>query len=400
MAALDPTTIPDTPLERVPQTLRAKLENNEEVFFDVHTHFFNYKDVPEGFLNIRVPITKRVLGSVSRFLRKIARRFGSKAASNYGRFINTLRSKNSETVFRLLDQHYQDHPHQIYSVLTMDMDPGIKARAKRSFLDQVKDIAELRDRYPNHMLPFLNLDPSRNDALSYFQRAFDFQATAPGEKLHYFGFKVYPCLAYLPSNPVLMQIYKVCAAKRIPVLTHCSSALTCATGRRQNGVEGTYVDDQRKQHQGPHNFKARRLKRRQDYRSFFNRPQNWIPVLEAYPDLNLNIAHFGGNTAWEEYCDDENELWVNTIIDLMHQYDHVYADFSFTMFYPELAKRLKKLMLADAVVASRVLFGSDSFMLDIKGDYGQIFKRFKGIMGDDLMHQMAVVNAKRHLFGF
>ena len=61
--------------------------------------------------------------------------------------------------------------------------------------------------------------------------------------------------------------------------------------------------------------------------------------------------------------------------------------------------KLKAAMQQHATLASRVLYGSDYYMLVVEGKLHEILNRFKKDMGDELMHQLSVVNPNRYLFG-
>ena len=84
------------------------------------------------------------------------------------------------------------------------------------------------------------------------------------------GVKLYPAMGFRPlgngpggeiSGPVdeqLLALYAWCVAEHVPITAHCSPANAAA------GAEG------------------------------MARPLNWVPVLELFPKLRLNLAHVGG----------------------------------------------------------------------------------------------------------
>jgi predicted TIM-barrel fold metal-dependent hydrolase len=391
---IDPTVIPNNPLDRVhPKMKQLLLE--KKPFIDIHTHVFNYMDVPSKFIGIRLPMGSRFIGWMSRLLHSIKGGDRDKL-SRYAYFLETMKSRSSEAIFRrMYKSYYQEYPEAIYGVLTMDMDIGIDGRANRSIWTQLGVVAQLREQYPTRVLPYACIDPRRNDeAIELFQTAFDFD-----KHLKYFGVKVYPSLGYLPSHPQMMKMYEVCAMKNIPVLTHCSSGSTHGSDRKLNDVKGVFATYEGENKPGPHQFKAARFRKKRDYRNFFNRPHHWIPVLEKYPKLRLNIAHFGGDEAWELFVTGKDKTnWVQTVIDLVKKYENVYADFSYTMYSEKYSKKLRSMMEADPELADKVLFGSDYYMLVIEDKYDKILARFKGDMGPELMHKIAVENPHRHLF--
>ena len=392
-------------LDRISPALKAYLldPNVPLPFIDVHTHVFNYKDVPKGFLGMRLPISsRRFLGVVAHLLHRLKPNTNRDRLSGYAYLIETIKNRSSERIFKRMVEKYYGNKHDLsilFGILTMDMDLAIKGKTKRTIWNQLALIATLKkEKFPS-FLPFVNIDPTRKiEAEKLFKQSF---STEDG--WDYFGLKVYPSLGYLPTHPTLLKMITKCVENDIPVLTHCSSALTKNTSRKIKNLPGIFVRNNGEYIHGPHTFKTgaslliwKRAKR--DYGNFFNRPHNWIPVLKKHPTLKLNLAHFGGNEAWENYHNGKENNWVKTIVQMMHDYPNVYADFSFTMSYSKYSHGLKKLMAKDDVVRSRVLFGSDYSLVISQGDYAKKLEEFKKILGPELMHQMAVINTNKHLF--
>ncbi len=143
------------------------------------------------------------------------------------------------------------------------------------------------------------------------------------------GIKVYPPLGFDPwpeGNAKELKkvecLYEYCSKKQIPITTHCSK-------------EGFRVIDKKD---------AKR----------FTSPLRWERVLKHYPDLKLNLAHFGS----------EKE-WIDKLTDLVLSYEHVYVDFSYRAYDDDYYKLLKKVIddLSDEKdhqkFKQRILFGSD-----------------------------------------
>lgn len=390
---IDKSLIFDTPLERIPKVLKEQIDIKKP-FIDCHTHVFNHNDVPTGYLGIRLPVGRHFLGLLANILHKWKKNTDRDKMSRYAYFLTTMKSRSSEGIFRrMINKYYSEHQNAVFVVLTMDMDPAIKGQSNRSIWTQLAIIAILREQYPTKVLPFVCIDPRRDNALEIFQDAFD-----KNKHLRYFGLKVYPSLGFLPSHPNLMKMYEVCEEKNIPILTHCSSGSTHGSKRKLD-VEGIFVDNDNNWKEGPHRFKAKFLRKKKSYRDYFNRPQHWAPVLDRFKKLNLNIAHFAGDHSWKNYLTRKDNKWIVTIIEFMDSYENVYADFSYTMYSQKHTLKLKEMMQENSKLASRVLFGSDYYMVIIEGNYGEMLERFKNDLGEDFMHQIAVVNPNRHLFG-
>jgi uncharacterized protein len=379
--------IPDNPLDRVPAIMATKVQSRQ-VFFDVHTHVFTKDDVPNKYLGIRLPFTDRFLGTVGKLLHNLNRRTDDDKMSRLAYFIEIINSKSSDDIYKLIDKYYTQE--SVFGVLMMDMSIGIEGEHNRDLQGQLDAVRILRDNQPAKILPFVAIDPRRPKALEIFHKAFN-----QHDDYKFFGLKVYPSLGYLPSHPVLMQMLEVCEAKRIPVLSHCSGATVHSSHRWIKNIEGVKFKPNGTEYQTPIN---KLFLGKQAYASFFNTPRNWEPVLRTFPDLKLNLAHFGGGDQWENFLAGKNDTWVARIIDQLYRYKNVYTDFAYTLTDHRFATRLKQMMQDNQLIANRTLFGSDYYMLVREGHYRNLLANFRTIMGDSLMHKLAVDNPLKHLF--
>jgi predicted TIM-barrel fold metal-dependent hydrolase len=376
-------------MSRVPAEMQ-KILTNEDVFFDVHCHVFNYRDVPDKFLGIRIPQNERLLAGIENILRRFANSSHKDKYSNLAYFINFLRSRTTIEITEKLVSYYSEK-NLILCPLMMDMSMGIKGKIIDDFQIQIEKMKALRDLFPERILPFLALDPNNAELKKNFMKVF---SEIGG--YNFFGVKIYPSLGYLPSHPLLMEVFEICEACRIPVTAHCSSAIV-HTGRKYiDNIPGFHQNADGSWSNEPISVKFRK---RSDYADFFNQPTNWIKVLERFPQLKLNLAHFGGDTEWQKYISGETENWVNRIIDMMNRYNGLYADFSYTFYNRKYSKSLKKLLSENEQIASRVLYGSDFYMVVSEGHFRSLKTSFTTTMGDELMKKIARENPMRFLFG-
>ena len=116
-------------------------------------------------------------------------------------------------------------------------------------------------------------------------------------------------------------------------------------------------------------------------------------------DKYSNLAYFGGDAAWEKYSSGESENWASRIIDMMYRFDGLLADFSYTFYQQKYSKALKKLLSENDEIASRVLYGSDFYMVVSEGHFRSLKISFTTTMGDELMKKIAKENPMRFLFG-
>ena len=161
------------------------------------------------------------------------------------------------------------------------------------------------------------------------------------------GVKFYPPLGteIWPDNQKKREkvalIYQYCETHGIPIITHC--------------------DDQ--------GFRGVAAKKAQQYTN----PAAWRPVLEKFPQLKVDFAHYGRQYNPIKHSPLKTLMgraltedpWFQEIIDLMCHYEHVYADFSFSgtdpVFYEQLYTFIHHLDDGDLAqkILDRSLFGSD-----------------------------------------
>jgi predicted TIM-barrel fold metal-dependent hydrolase len=157
---------------------------------------------------------------------------------------------------------------------------------------------------------------------------------------YFAGIKVYPPLGFDPwpikekeKMEKLLYLYDYCCQKGIPLTTHCSDG-------------GFKVIDKKLLLENCSPFK-------------------WEKVLREFPDLKLNLAHFGRRGEKEKsplYF--PADAWQECILRLIKDYKHVYADFSYSVSnrrYEDLKKLIDKQGEKDKQkLREHILFGSDS----------------------------------------
>jgi hypothetical protein len=189
---------------------------------------------------------------------------------------------------------------------------------------------------------------------------------------HYFmGIKIYPPLGFDPWPEDLTELAKVkymyefTIENNIPITAHCSPG-------------GFLVDDA--------------------YRDFSS-PFKWATVLENYPELRLNLAHFGG---------EEKPEWRDKILDLIleHDYNNFYTDISYQGVHKNSYQSLKKVF--DRYQSDKrkrfsehVIFGTD-FMINLQDirSYSEYLKNFieANTFTPEEKDLMCYKNAERFLF--
>ncbi len=194
------------------------------------------------------------------------------------------------------------------------------------------------------------------------------------------GIKVYPPLGFDPwpeDDPEELAkvklLYEYCSVKRIPVTSHCNSG-------------GFVVTD--KKH-------SKRI----------TGPERWERALNNFPELILNLAHFGKEN--KKFMLFPVEGWTRKIIRLIAKFDHLYADFSFNGLDEDYYRDLRRYIDRNPAelrekLKQRILFGTD-FMINLTGaesynEYLRIFSESPYLTSEE-KHQFCAINAERFLFG-
>lgn len=274
---------------------------------------------------------------------------------------------------------YKKHPF-VPVVLLMDLEQGWGARTRRSYRDQVTKCDDLARKEP--MLPFFALDPRRQDLYELFLDAF----TRTGST--YFGIKLYPSFGYSPADYRLYPFWEVCSKKSIPVLTHCGghtistfdpsvTVSDCSDGNSTNCkprvVTGTRIE------------MANQL----------NDPTPWSLVLAKFPNLKLNLGHFGGIVAWKDpHSDLAKRL---PIIEKQMSCPNVYADFSFNLTDSNLDTIFRDGLTKNQLFANRATFGTDYWVVLPQANLADSTSRFLRNM-QQFSKPLLTDNPKKWLF--
>lgn len=367
--------------------------------FDVHCHIFTFNCVPKKFLFIHLPTSLEEGGNrIERILERIISRTKKENIANIKTFFDIGLSKSLDDVAETLFSYYNQHT--IFCPLMMDLEWGLGNRPHIPFfdaagekIDQIRLMEHLTELFPHKLMPFIAIDPQNPHINDIFDRAFGKQS-----KGLFGGVKIYPALGYLPSNKALMPIFEKCEALQIPVTTHCGGSIIYTTERNLK-VSGIQIDQNGDLVQTE--IKKRRINRAAGNKisKLLNSPQNWEPVLKTFPQLKLNLAHFGGKAVWQDYVKTGKNNTINDIISFMERYEYVYSDFSFNIFEPKFYEPYKQLLEQNDLVKSRSLFGSDFYMASIICDVKKAKNSFLHHMGKELSYELTTVNPKKFLFG-
>jgi len=272
----------------------------------------------------------------------------------------------------------------------------------RDLLEGIRDYRLTRPRGFLEIRPFLGIDTrhyeldslkallersfagysrDRDVSSAAFAAMADFEGGRGGEP-HFAGIKVYPPLGFDPwpeeggeggaEREKLELLWGFCEERRIPVTTHCDDQ-----GFRVVGLEKSLG---------------------------MTSPEHWAPLLDRFPELYLDFAHFGAQYL-RAIGRNQSTEWTDRIVGLMREHPNVYADFSFNGTDPDYYRWLlgyfDRIGAADAeLVRDRLLFGSD-FMVNLSrirsyADYYRVFA--SSPLGDEEQRRFCHDNPERFLF--
>ena len=302
-----------------------------------HIHTFTTKHTPLYF-PYRVVAIFRLMPKLVQFLRWV---FSFLPWDNVYQFLvrmeNFHRTGNrgtQEDVFREVRHYYPGDTR--FVVLPMDMELIGHGPVSRGIEKQHDELAELAAKFPENLIPFATVFPDRPNAVDEFTRCID--------DLGFRGLKLYNKLGFAPDHRVLMtDVYPICVERDLPVMVHCSRGGVYGKGWSQEDCDRVTA------------------------------PEAWKPVLGAFPNLRICLAHFGGDRDWHDYIDtgfdpdkpeQRKKNWVWQICDMIRSGDYpgLYTDISYTMFKFSEYSALLRLLLEDDTLREKVLFGSDFYM--------------------------------------
>jgi uncharacterized protein len=362
-------------------------ENNRLPGVDVHCHIFDTEDITYKYLGVR--LGNKWINRIKKVLDNINPFFAEDNLSNIVRYIQ-MGENSTELIFDELRKSYEED--FIFTPLMIDtrycIYPKLKAEEDldnyKGFNKQIEKLRALKESYPDSVYPFLGIDPRRPNINNIVKEMV-------GKDKPFYGLKLYPPFGYLPAHPVLMEIYEYCQEQEIPVTSHCSYGGFSIVSFQAIPVkgriykEGSYINIDKKKRFLPFPFFR-------DTGRYFAHPKNWIPVLDRFPDLRLNLAHFGGGKEIIRYNKGKKNTWTEYIIKLMKKYDNLYTDVAYAFNSKEVFPLLKNL-LSYKDIGNRILYGSDFYMNLFKfPNFKEYINNFRSELNDEEWYKLSRLN--------
>lgn len=411
----------------------AKNETKNPVIHNTHAHCFTLDHVPDRFAKGYFPIPIRISWlRKSGILKWLVRNVPKMCKSDHDiaeRMINLVKfgqPKSQRTIIDKLTQFYPSDSKYVF--LSMDMKYMNAGEPKTDIYEQLKELAEIKKdkKYTDRIFPFIFADPRRlEDDKNYLDIFKDYLTQKVFQ-----GIKIYPALGYWPFDKRLMNMYMFAAENNIPVMAHCSKGVVHDRGSKRFEYHpvktGSVLDG----------IKAK------DYTVHFTNPVNYECLLnpdilsgywgitkaeaEKISKLKICMGHFGGSEEWHKYLhnpwvadkDISNEgypalekkhwsfdietkegqfSWFSIICQLILKYDNIYADVSYMLNKKEYHSMLKVILESSEQIRSRVLFGSDYYVVAQTGSERELSFNLRGYLGEDLFKQIAETNPREYL---
>lgn len=348
--------------------------------FNCHTHIFTNKIVPEHF----VPFLTRILSKrwisrkIGRFLNGLLPDSSDDIFDRWAAFLNIGNYRSQLEIFEFLRGFYPDST--VFVVNSMDMEFMDAGKVKQGFTSQLDELAEIKKKYPDNILPFIAADPRRQGIVDIVKKYV--------EEYNFAGIKLYPPLGYYPFDSRLDKTYEYAQAQGLPVISHCSPAGPVSY---RGEVTGEMLGKE-----------SPALKKNYENKcDYFTDPVNYELVIKKFPKLKICLAHFGGNKSMKDYLatswqKDNEEGWFSIIRNMVIKYDNLYADISYTMYEKDLLPIIS-VVLKDEKVRGKVLFGSDFYMLENADSERSFSINVRWALGEEDYAQIANKNPREFL---
>jgi len=369
---------------------------------NIHVHTFNAFYVPDKFLGLYVPDWLAKI--LTKLLRRKApakvivwalKKFGGPTYSKFAAFLRIGIKNTQDMVFN--DLRKQGYPENArFVVLPLNFKHMGAGKVNMTYEQQLEGLMEVKRRFPNQCLPFVFIDPRMGTVRE--NKDFVEKYMAKG----FVGIKMYPSLGYYPFDERLEEVYAFAEKNEVPILTHCSTTGVYYKDEKHipdeflnpksfNKLEKEYfnVDN-------PRSYKYVKNQKLDKFTDNFLRPEVYTDALTKFPKLKICFAHFGLDNE-QANLPMEKWIWFKQVIQLMRDFENVYADISYSLHHKPFLDEFVKLTGGDELVQKKVLFGTDYFMTLQEAPEKTLYHQAVSGFGDNMFEKIAVENVGRYL---
>ncbi len=350
-------------------------------FYNTHIHTFcGDKDVPARFLPlflVKILSTKvgySVITTVMKWLSPISK---NDSFDRYVQFVTIGKLGSQKAIFENCFSQYPGDTKFI--ILPMDMAYMGAGSVPRDYSKQLTELRDLRNAYPNNVIPFVHIDCRRNNCVDLFKQAI--------EEWGFKGLKLYPPLGTFPYDKRYYPIYEYCQSNNLPVISHCTDGNPVYFKGSQ--------DDLIQLLQGcsmPVDYSSKNNKA---LCAYFTHPLGYKQVMDDFPNLKICLAHYGRGNA--ETNDIGGLDWDDIIKQMMLTYPNLYVDCAYSMYNEDWWASVKDQLTTNQQLREHFLFGSDFYLVEVETTEKEFDIKFRAYIGEDLFQQIAVTNPMKFL---
>ncbi|MBD3288422.1 amidohydrolase family protein [candidate division KSB1 bacterium] len=351
--------------------------------YNCHAHIFTNQCVPEQFLPfglIRFLSQQKFSQKLGRLLNRLNPRSNDDIFDRYAAFMNIGNYQSQQEIFNLLSGFYPQTTK--YVLLSVDFDFMDAGKSPKSLLSQIEELAELKkdEHYRERIYPFICVDPRRKNIGDLVKEYI--------EEHHFAGIKMYPPLGFYPFDRGLDEVYEYAQSNKIPIISHCSKGGIKTHAKMSKQIKS-------------HPKTGVEFKNEDEVKLSFAHPDNYRYVLDRYPDVKIDLAHLGGGPEVKNYLvtpwyEETEKSWFSAIIDLIRESNNIFSDVSYTMHEYELLPVLS-VILSDPKVRTRILYGSDFYMVEMDKSERAFSMNLRSYIGEDNFWQIAETNPEEFL---
>ena len=348
-----------------------------------HTHLFTFNHVPHRFIRGQRLLASSEAGRsrLAWLLFRLNPWSDDGALDRLSVFIRNGNFASQQELFERLSLFYP--PSARFAVHAIDFDYMGAGRAPKNYLAQLEELAALKRKFPQKVYPFICLDPRRPNLYDLFRRYI--------EEETFSGIKLYPPLGYFPFDERLYPIYEYAQQRQIPIMTHCSSS-TPVFGRDL---------PPKNERIHPKTLEPMKYKTKRKFGDHYAHPDNYLWLLQDFPQLKICFAHFGGDAQCRRYYksndpDDIRDNWFVKVFQILKKYRNTYADISYAAADFDLVA-LFSAFLHSPDTKNKILFGSDFYMSNLARNERWFSMNVRMHLGEANYNQMAHDNAVRYL---
>lgn len=404
---------------------------------DVHAHVFRGKDIPlKGYLQSRrydqwyirlvIPflafiistcIRKQTAGRRGWICRLVLQIVYKYMGDGYKRWVDILSMREVDEIANEMLRTFDKDGIQLYVPHMIDYEYWFKNTVEPSPSEQIDMIyRKIVLSFEGRIHPFIQFCPARELAYRYGMPGPDGGAPEPYSSLElvkdairnkgFIGVKLYNALGYRPLgnaevdkernrifnrndreryteftgeefDNVMRELYRYCVENQVPITTHCS----------HTGVEA---------YPGASHI--------------FGRPAFWIQALKEFPDLHVDLAHFGWSRPDSYQPAQRNfiiralqklqqvvklrpdrrseKTWVEIICEMMRDHKYLFADIAHNgvMVDKDLSKFKEsyRAICRDfpGILSKKLLFGIDWHVITRADHYEEFKDRFVKVLED------------------